>query len=123
MCKHCLEYENIYEHKYFITSEEEKCFKRNLRQLRQEKQTMEKMVGTVVERDRLNDDYLGAIIEKTIEQRKKKVQELKDINKGIPMEESKRRRNEEALNDLRECVMEQLVNEGKDLDEITWDMI
>ena len=84
---------------------------------------MEKMVGTVVERDRLNDDYLGAIIEKTIEQRKKKVQELKDINKGIPMEESKRRRNEEALNDLRECVMEQLVNEGKDLDEITWDMI
>ena len=84
---------------------------------------MEKMVGTVVERDILNDDYLGAIIEKTIEQRKKKVQELKDINKGIPMEESKRRRNEEALNDLRECVMEQLVNEGKDLDEITWDMI
>ena len=84
---------------------------------------MEKMVGTVVERDRLNDDYLGAIIEKTIEQRKKKVQELKDINKGIPMEESKRRRNEEDLNDLRECVMEQLVNEGKDLDEITWDMI
>ena len=35
----------------------------------------------------------------------------------------KRRRNEEALNDLRECVMEQLVNEGKDLDQITWDMI
>ena len=34
---------------------------------------MEKMVGTVVERDILNDDYLGAIIEKTIEQRKKKV--------------------------------------------------
>ena len=86
MCKHCLEYENIYEHKYFITSEEEKCFKRNLRQLRQEKQTMEKMVGTVVDRDRLNDDYLGAIIEKTIEQHKKKVQELKEINKGIPME-------------------------------------
>ena len=35
----------------------------------------------------------------------------------------KRRRNEEALNDLRESVMGQLVNEGKDLDEITWDMI
>ena len=25
-CKHCLEYVNIYEHKCFITSEEERCF-------------------------------------------------------------------------------------------------
>ena len=123
MCKHCLEYVNIYEHKCFITSEEEKCFKRNVRQLRKEKQTNEKLVATVVEGDRLNDDYLGAIIEKMIEQHKKKVQELKNINKGIPMEEIKRRRNEEALNELRESVMEQLVNEGKDLDEITLEMI
>ena len=69
MCKHCLEYVNIYEQKCFINSEEEKCFKRNLRQLRQEKQTMENLVATVVERDRLNDDYLGVIIEKMIEQR------------------------------------------------------
>ena len=58
-----------------------------------------------------------------IEQHKKKVQELKNINKGIPMEEIKRRRNEEALNELRESVMGQLVNEGKDLDEITLEMI
>ena len=48
---------------------------------------------------RLNDINLEAIIEQTIEQRKKKVQELKDINKGIPMEKVKRRRSEEAMND------------------------
>ena len=77
-CKHCLEYVNIYEHKCFITWEEEKCFKRNLRQLRQEKQTMEKLAATVDGGHRLNDINLEAIIELTIEQRKKKVQELKD---------------------------------------------
>ena len=60
----------------------------------------------MVERDRLKDDYLGAIIEKMIEQRKKKVQELKDINKGIQLEEIKRRGNEEALNNLREVKYE-----------------
>ena len=41
---------------------------------------------------RLNDINLEAIIEQTIQQRKKKDQELKDINKRIPMEEVKRRR-------------------------------
>ena len=74
-CKHCLEYLNIYEHKCFITSEEEKCFKRNLRQLRQEKQTMGKLAATVDEGDRLKDINLEAIIEQTIEQCRKKVQE------------------------------------------------
>ena len=72
MRKHCLEYLKNYEHKCFIISDEEKCFKRNVRQLRKEKQTNEKLVATVVEGDRLNDDYLGAIIEKMIEKRKKK---------------------------------------------------
>ena len=38
------------------------------------------------------------------------------------MEEVKRRRNEEALNDLRERVMLQLVEEGMEINEITWDM-
>ena len=122
-CKHCLECVNIHDHKFFITSEEEKCFKRKLRQLRHEKQTMEKLAATVVERDRLNDVNLEAIIEQMIEQRKKKVQELKDINKGIPMEEVKRHRNEEALNDLRTNVMEQMVEEGMEICELTWDMM
>ena len=59
----------------------------------------------MVEGDRLNDDYLGAIIEK-MNNVKRKVQELKDINKGIQLEEIKRRRNEEALNNLREVKYE-----------------
>ena len=123
MCKHCLEYVKIYEHRCFITSEAEKCFKWNLRQLRQEKKTKEKLPAMVVGGDGLKDDCLEVIIEDMVVRRKKKVQELKDINKGIPMEEIKRRRNEEALNDLRERVMLQLVQEGMELDEITLDMV
>ena len=123
ICKHCLEYVNTYEHRCFITSEAEKCFKRNLRQIRQEKKTKEKLAAVVVGGDGLKDDCLEVIIEDMVVRRKKKVQELKDINKGIPMEEIKRRRNEEALNDLRERVMLQLVQEGMELDEITLDMV
>ena len=124
MCKHSLEYVNIYDHRCFITSEVEKCFKRNLRRIRPEKKTKEKLAAMVVGGDELKDDCLEVIIEDMLERRKKKVQELKDINKGIiPMEEIKRRRNEEALNDLRERVMLQLVQEGMELDEITLDMV
>ena len=39
------------------------------------------------------------------------------------MEEVKRRRNEEVLSDLRERVMLKLVEEGMEIDEITWDMM
>ena len=77
----------------------------------------------VVGGDGLKDDCLKVIIEDTVERSKKKVQELKDINKGIPMEEIKRRRNEKSLNDLRERVMLQLVQEGMELDEIPLDMV
>ena len=122
ICKRCLEYVNIYEHRCFITSEAEKCFKWNLRQLRQGKKTKEKLAAMVVGGDGLKDDCLEVIIEDMVVRCKKKVQELKDINKRIPMEEIKRRRNEEALNDLRERVMLQLVQEGMELDEITLDM-
>ena len=43
-CKHCLEFVHIYDHQCFITSEEEKQFKRTLQELRRQK----KKKGTVV---------------------------------------------------------------------------
>ena len=48
---------------------------------------------------------------------------MEDINKGIPMEEIMRRRDEQRMENLRERVMKQLVDKGVELDAITTEMI
>ena len=121
ICKHCLEYVNIYDHQCFITSKEEKHFKRTMRKLRQQKKKKEQLLAMVVEG--LTDDHTQMIIDHLIAKRKKKLKELKEISSGIPMAEIKARREEDRLNDLREEVMEQLMEEGVDIDAMTLDMV
>lgn len=116
-CKHYLEYLHIYDHKCFITSEEEKQFKRRLQDLRRKKK--EQLLGMVVER--LPDGHTQSILDDMIAKRKKKLQELRQM--GIPMTDIKAQRNEDRLNDLREQVMEQLMDEGVDLGEMTMNMV
>ena len=122
-CKHCLEYVSIYEHKCFITSEEEKCFKRHLRKLRKLKKEKEKLAATYVGGEGLQDEFTQTMIDGLMKQRKRKVRDLEDINKGIPMEEIMRRRDEQRMENLRERVMKQLVDKGVELDAITTEMI
>ena len=87
MCKHCLEYVNIYDHRCFITSKEEKHVKRTMRKLRQQKKKKKQLLAMVVEG--LTDDHTQMIIDDLIAKRKKKLKELKEINSGIPMAEIK----------------------------------
>ena len=116
-CKHCLEYVHIYNHQCFITSEEEKQFKRRLQDFRKKKKKKEQLLGMVVEG--LPDDHTQSVIDDLIVKRKKKLKDLKEINSGVPMVEIKAQRNEERVNDLRVEVMEQKINEGVSLDDMT----
>ena len=118
-----MEYVNIYEHKCFITSEEEKCFKRHLRKLRKLKKEKEKLAAKYVGGEGLQDEFTQTMIDGLMKQRKRKVQDLEDINKGIPMEETMRWRDEQRMENLRERVMKQLVDKGVELDAITTEMI
>ena len=93
-CKH------IYDHRCFITSEEEKHFKRQLQELRRRKKKKEQLLGMVVEG--LPDEQTQTVIDDLIVKRKKKPQELPQINMGIPMTEIKAQRKEDRLNDLRD---------------------
>ena len=63
MCKHCLEYVNIYEHKCFITSEEEKCFKRTLKQLQKEKRDKEKLYTGLMREEGAKDEFTQKVID------------------------------------------------------------
>ena len=88
-CKHCLEFVPIYEHQCYITSEEEKQFKRALQKLRKEKKKKEKLLGMVVEG--VPDENTQGMIDTLIAQRKKKLKDLEYINMGVPMAEIKLR--------------------------------
>ena len=120
-CKHCLEYIHIYDHQCFITSEEEKQFKRRLQDLRRKKKKNEQLLGMVVEG--LPDDHTQSVIDDLIVERKKKLKDSKEINSGVPMVEIKAQRNEERVNDLRVEVMEQMMDEGVSFDYMTLDMV
>ena len=99
-CKHCLEFVHICDHQCFITSEEEKHFKRQLQELRRRKKKKEQLLGMVVEG--LPDEQTQTVIDDLIAKRKKKPQELPQINMGIPMTEIKAQRKEDRLSDLRD---------------------
>ena len=113
-CKHCLEFVPIYQHKCYITSEEEQKFKRALQKLRSKKKKIETILGTIVEGlpDQSTQDEIDALIA----QRKKKLKDLDYINMGVPMVEIQ-------LADLQEKVIDELLDEGVSLEGITLDMV
>ena len=112
--KHCLEFVPIYQHKCYITSEEEQKFKRALQKLRSKKKKIETILGTIVEGlpDQSTQDEIDALIA----QRKKKLKDLDYINMGVPMVEIQ-------LADLQEKVIDELLDEGVSLEGITLDMV
>ena len=117
-CKPCVEYVHIYDHQCFITSEEEKQFKRTLQELRKRKKKKEQLLGMVVEG--LPDDLTQTMIDDPIAKRQKKLKELDQINRGVRMAEIKTHRYKEKLNDLREKVMLKMIEEeGSEFDDIT----
>ena len=121
-CKPCVEYVHIYDHQCFITSEEEKQFKRTLQELRKRKKKKEQLLGMVVEG--LPDDLTQTMIDDPIAKRQKKLKELDQINRGVRMAEIKTQRCKEKRNDLREKVMLKLMEEeGFEFDDITLEMV
>ena len=123
MCKHCLEYVNIYEHKCFITSEEEKCFKRTLKQLQKEKRDKEKLYTGLMREEGAKDEFTQKVIDDWKKQRQRKIEELNDINNGMPMAEIIRRREQQRLEDFCERAIQQLQERGIALETITNGMI
>ena len=113
-CKHCLEFVPIYEHKCYITSEEEQKFKRTLQKLTKKKKTKEEVLGTIVEG--LPDQSTQDMIDVLIAQRKKKLKDLEYINMGVPMAEIQ-------LGDLQEKDIEDLLEEGVPPEEITLELV
>lgn len=72
-CKHCLEFVPIYDHQCYITSEEEKQFKRQLQQFRRRKNKTEAILGMVAEG--LPDVSTQLVIDELVTKRKKKLKE------------------------------------------------
>ena len=113
-----LEYVHIYNHKCYITSEEEKQFKRQLQDLRRKKQKKEQLLGMLVEGQ--PGDTTQQLIDELVAKCKKKLKEIDQINSGVPMAEI----NAEKWNDLGEQVMLKMIEEeGFELDDITLDMV
>lgn len=108
-CRHCLDYVNVYEHKCFITSEEEKHFKRILQKMKKEKKKREQLIGNI---EGLSDE----LMERLIVQRKRKLKMVERINKGVSPADIQRE-------DLQEQVMAQLLEEGLCPEEITPEMV
>lgn len=109
-CKHCLDFVNVYDHKCYITSEEEKTFKRTLQKLKKEKKKREQLIGN--NGMELSDEGL----ERLIAQRKRKLKELERINRGVPQLEVRRE-------DLREQIMADLLEEGVPDEDITPELV
>ena len=108
-CKHCLEFVHIYDHQCFITSEEEKQFKRTLQVLRRQKKKKEQFLGIMIEG--LPDNHTQKAIDDLIAKRQKKLKELDQINSGVPMAEIKAERYEEKLKNLSEKAMLKMIEE------------
>ena len=74
-----------------------------LQVLRRQKKKKEQLLGMVPEG--LPDDLTQTTMDDLIANHQKKLKELDQINRGVPMAEIKTQRYEEKLNDLREKVM------------------
>ena len=114
VCRHCLEYVSIYEHKCYITSDEEKEVKRTLQKLRKQKRRKEQILRKKSER--FSDQDTQAAIDDLVAQRKKKLKDLDYINRGVPQIEIK-------LRELQEKIIYKLLEEGMNREEITLDMV
>ena len=108
-CRYCLDYVNVYEHQCYITSEEEKHFKRSLQKLRKEKKKQEQLLGNNGEG--LPDETM----ERLIAQRKRKIKALEMINKGVSQAEI-------DLQQLQQ-IIEELIEEGVPSEEIYLAMV
>ena len=113
-CKHCLEYVDVYEHRCYITSEEDKAFKRTLKKLRNKKRKEEQLLRVHVQE--LSDQDTQDKMNELVAQRKKKLKDLELINNGVPMAAI-------TLKELQENVMDEMLEEGLGSEEITLEMV
>ena len=121
-CLHCLDFVPIYTHKCYITSEEEKSFKRTLQVFKKRQRKKKQLLAIVPEG--LPDTTTQNMIDTLMEGRKKKLREIEQINNGVPMAEIKAQAYEEKMEELRQRVIEKMVDEEEiQIDEITPEMI
>ena len=113
-CKHCLEFVHIYEHKCFITSEQEKDLKRVIQKSKAEQRNREKLLEhfavSCLELSTQND------VNHLISQRKKKLQDLRFINKSVP-------RSDTSTENVQEQIIAELFEEGFSAADITVEMV
>lgn len=109
-CRHCLDYVNVYEHKCYITSEDEKHFKRTLQKLKKDKKKQEQLLGNN------GEGYPDETMERLIAQRKRKLKELELINRGVSMANSQ-------FQDTQEQILDELLEEGVLPEDITPEMV
>ena len=110
-CRHCLEYVNVYQHQCYITSEEEKTFKRTLQKPKKEKKKREQLI-CVSNGMELSDQDM----ERLIAQRKRKLKELERINRGVPQSEIRRE-------EIQEQIIADLLEEGLSPEKITPEIV
>ena len=116
-CKHCLEFVPIYDHQCYITSEEEKTFKRELKKLL--KTQKRKQVLTNAGLDELAQDTAplnDLLIDHLKRQRQRKVTRLEKLNQGILQSEI-------DLQERQDIAIETLLKEGVSPAEITPELI
>ena len=109
-CRHCLEYVQVYDHQCYITSEEEKSFKRILQKMKKEKKKRDQLIGN--NGMELSDEGM----EHLIAQRKRKLQMIKRINQGLSPSDIQRE-------DLQEQIMTDLLEEGVPDEDITPELV
>lgn len=117
-CKHCLEYVHIYEHKCFITSEEEKRLKRFIQKSKAEERRKEKVIKQLAKRSVLSlDDENVDYFEDQI---KKRIEEFNHISNSVPKEEEeKEEEKEQKMEVLQEKIVSEMLKEGFSPSEIT----
>jgi len=117
-----LDYVPIYTHQCYITSEEEKAYKITLQAFKKKQRKKEKLLAMTVEG--LTDTTTQDMIDNLVARRKKKLWELEQINKGVPMGEIKTQTHKEKMEEICEQIIEKMMDkEGFKLEEITPAMI
>ena len=101
-CKHCLQFVNIYEHQCYITSEEEKQFKRTMQTFTKLKKKKEAIMGMAV--DGLTDDFTQNVINEVKTKRAQKLETIERINRGMTERNSELPEEEEVKVDASSLV-------------------
>ena len=124
-CKHCLEFVQIYDHKCFITSEEQKKLKKLIRKIKRQERNEEKVIKQLATRRvcSLNDD--GKVNKDDVKyfenQIKKRLQDINHISSSVPREDELegKEKEEEEEEDLKEKIVTEMLKEGFSPAEIT----